>query len=187
MCALAEQCGPQDSTGGVLDQGNDSAANYRRNMSAFSHLPTLGNHATPQQIKTIMSLLWGDKLWQQYLKVTIVRNPWERAVSFFDYKNNALKKQISFEESLLNTERPYWFYDDGSPTADVYLRYENLDSDYQALCERLNLEYKPLPVMRKGQRDHKKPYWEYYDAQTQEIIAQEFEQEIAYFGYKFAA
>jgi hypothetical protein len=183
MVALGKQCSEHDCVGGVADQSDLS--NDRRNLEAFSHLPTGGNHATPGQIRPIAELLWGEELWPSYFKFTIVRNPWERAVSWLDYSRNELGRRVDLESALANTERDYWFDTAGEPLADAYIRYERLDEDYQSICERLDIPHQPLPRLRVGQRDRTVPYWEYYDESSRDLIARAFDREIEYFDYRF--
>lgn len=185
MVALGKQCGQHDSVGGISGGLEIEVANYRRNMCAFSHLPTHGNHATPGQLRDIVELLWGDQLWDQYFKFTIVRNPWDRAVSWLDYSLHELGQKLAFEHGLENTERPYWFSPAGEPLADFYLRYESLETDYETLCQRLGMAHEALPKLRVGQRDRSKPYWEYYSEDTRDIVARKFDREIDYFSYEF--
>lgn len=183
MVTLGNLCGPHDSVGAVADQAGGSAV--RRNMTAFSHLPTAGNHATPDQIKPITSALWGDAVWQQYTRLTIVRNPWARAVSWWDYARHQLGKNLPFRSALENSERPYWFDETGQRQAQVYLRCESLDEDFQRFCIDRNLQSEPLPRLRPGARDPGKPYWDYFNAEDQQTVAENFALEIAEFGYRF--
>ena len=183
MVALGKLCGAHDSVGAVADQAQSSGS--RRNMTAFVHLPTGGNHATPEQIKPITDALWGEALWQQYTRLTIVRNPWARAVSWWDYARNELGQQMAFSEALKNTERPYWFDANGTRQAQIYLRCESLDEDYQKFCTERNLATDPLPRLRRGARDPRKPYWEYFNTEDQQTVADNFALEIATFGYRF--
>ena len=184
MVALGSQCGPQDCVGGMLDQGSPDSASSRRNMAAFSHLPTAGNHATPGQLRPIVEALWGRDLWRSYLKVTIIRNPWDRAVSWWDYANNKLGRKIPLSDALHNTERDYWFHG-SEPWADLYLRYEHLADDYAALCNKLGLKPNPLPHLRSGTRDKQRPYWTYFDQVSRDRIARNFALELDHFGYRF--
>lgn len=182
LAALAEHCGVNDSVGGALDGENTG---QRRNMAAFSHFPTAGNHATPAQIRSVVSSLWGDEIWTTYHRITIIRNPWDRAVSWWDYANRYLKQPLNFEDALVNSERDYWLDTDGRPWAHTTLRYEALETDYRRLCEHLGLPCHPLRHLRRGnQRRH---YSTYYDTTTRAVIAQNFGLEIACYGYAFEA
>ncbi|MEM9532321.1 MAG: hypothetical protein AAGA23_15505 [Pseudomonadota bacterium] len=185
MVALGSVCGVQDSVGGVADSDDPALTGLRRNMTAFCHLPTGGNHAAPVDLKMITDALWGEGLWQHYVKVTIVRNPWARAVSWWDYATHRLEQDLPFDQALTNTERPYWFDDQGKALAQVYLRCENLKQDYLKFCGDYDIPTTALPRLRRGQRTPDKPYWEYYNDETRQLIADNFRLEIDHFGYRF--
>ncbi len=185
MVALGSLCGKHDSVGAAADLTEQFPLSQRRNMTAFSHLPTAGNHATPDQIQTVMNALWGPDPWQQYTRLTIVRNPWARAVSWWDYARNQLGAELDFEQCLENTERAYWFDGQGARLATVYLRCEQLDQDYQRFCDEHALPWHPLPRLRRGTRDHRKPYWDYFNDQSRQRVADNFALEIDQFGYQF--
>jgi hypothetical protein len=106
-------------------------------------------------------------------------------VSWLDYANHELGRDVGIAQAVENTERAYWFDEDGQPLADSYIRYECLDEDYRALCQRLHIPYQALPRLRVGRRDRSRPYWDYYDDDTRDRVAAAFDREIAYFGYRF--
>lgn len=180
LAALAHHCGPNDSVGGALD---GEYTGERRNMAAFSHLPTAGNHATPKQIRSVCDFLWGKDIWLRYTRITIVRNPWDRAVSWWDYANRTLGKNLSFEQALANSERSYWFTPDGEPWAQITLRYESLNADYEKLCSDLSLPCQPLQHLRPGSA--RRHYSTYYDARSRDLVARHFDREIEHYHYSF--
>lgn len=184
MAALGAHCGPHDTVGGALDREGHAKLSKRRNMSAFVHLPTAGNHAKPAQIKDVTNALWGPSIWSAYLKITIIRNPWDRTLSWWDYVNNSLERPMSLVAASINSERDYWFHG-AIQWPDVFLRYERLAEDYKSLCDRLQLPYRSLPHLRPGTRDRRKPYWAYFDEGSRAEVARNYSMEIDRFGYAF--
>lgn len=185
MYALSGLCSEHDSCGGIAGKVEQQVENRRRNMQAFSHLQTQGNHATPAEIKNICRMLWGEQLWQQYFKITVVRNPWDWALSLLDYTNNQLGARLDFSDVVTRSQRRYWFSEEGRPLADFYIRYERLNQDFESVCQRIGAEDATLPHFRIGQRDKSKPYWEFYTNENRELIQRTFALEIEHFGYRF--
>ncbi|MFK8020983.1 MAG: sulfotransferase family 2 domain-containing protein [Pseudomonadales bacterium] len=185
MYALSRLCNENDSCGGIAGKVEEDVDNLRRNMTAFSHLQTMGNHAAPEEIRDISDMLWGSALWQSYYKFTIVRNPWDWALSLLDYARNQLGSDINFDDVVKHSQRRYWFSDSDQPLADFYIRYEHLNEDYNSVCQHLQLPGEPLPHFRVGSRDKSRPYWEFYTEANRNLIAQIFAQEIEYFSYQF--
>lgn len=185
MYALSKLCNENDSCGGIAGHVEEKTENYRRNMQAFAHLQTMGNHATPSEIKDICEILWGSELWDRYYKFTVVRNPWDWALSLLDYSQNQLGATLSFTDVIERSQRRYWFSEDGKPLADFYLHYESLEDDFATVCRTIGAPETPLPHLRIGQRDKSKPYWEHYSDANRALIERAFEMEIDYFGYRF--
>jgi|GEM_PF-2057611 len=83
------------------------------------------------------------------------------------------------------TNTRYYFEPNGNRVADYYLRFENLNKDYQNLCNNLSIPYESLPVLKSNVRTSKAHYSTYYTEKTKEIIQSIFAEEIERFGYSF--
>jgi len=97
-----------------------------------------------------------------YFKFSFVRNPWDRAVSFYKYIGRPA--ECSFKrfalERLPNAlwRSMYWFvrpqaeflYDEGGLVVDFVGRFENLQSDFREVCSRLGLPESRLPVVNRS-------------------------------------
>lgn len=81
-------------------------------------------------------------VWRDYRKVSIVRNPWDRAISIFFWKNTKKRKKISpdinnftkyFQDNpqLLEINYPNYMID-GKDVIDTYIRFENFEDDILA-------------------------------------------------------
>ena len=65
---------------------------------------------------------------------------------------------------------------------DFIGRYENLQQDFDHVCDSIGIPRRILPHANKSRR---KPYWKYYNTKTRDIVAEIFREDIEYFGYEF--
>jgi hypothetical protein len=148
------------------------------------------------------------EVWNRYLKFSIARNPWDRLVSWFTWEARnkpSLKPQqrlhhrvgVPFRE-FAETRKIFkqflkgdWqtndrFYIlDGALCVDFIIRYERLTEDFDALCKRIGLPKIELPQLKSGIRPGGRHYSEYYDEESQALVAQRHANDIRLFGYQF--
>lgn len=149
-----------------------------------------------------------ETVWNDYLKISIARNPWDRLVSLFTWRNKnnpALKPRkrfyhylgVPFDEfghlkkQFLEYARSDWetndrFYIlDGELCADYVIRYENLNESFGELCERLEVPRIELPRLKTGIRPAQYHYSKYYDDETVDLVARRHANDLRLFGYEF--
>lgn len=124
----------------------------------YHRLPRQSNFRSHLDATSIRRI-FGQEVWDSYTKVTIVRNPWDVAISLFFWKkfNNRLKYDRDddpegvpnrlIERAGLNWSI-YSIHDE--PTPDFYIRYENLETDLAALCDSMHLDPKIALPRAKG-------------------------------------
>jgi len=148
---------------------------------------------------------------QNFCKITICRNPWDLQVSSFwqimaiEKRYKGLTKQaiqdrylqdfqnlmIALVEAPVNAAaqakiaKGFYFYENNQPFFDVALRFEHLQEDFDALCNRLNVPKVELPFLNTQSRLIQHPYQQYYTPHTRELINKAFHQVIDHFGYRF--
>jgi hypothetical protein len=83
----------------------------------------------------------GHSIWSDYKKISLVRNPWERAISIFFWKNTKRKKRPNLEnfteyfrshQFLLETNYEHYMIRKKN-VIDYFIRYENFEEDMLTL------------------------------------------------------
>ena len=134
------------------------------------------------------------ELWEDFFVFTFVRNPWDSVVSqwawklklagvsFEDYVDHAFRKPRRHHWSVPLRK---WFAkpDDGNKESiDFVGRFENLQEDFNTVCDTIGVQRTTLP--KKNKSEHK-PYWEYYNERTKVMVERRYSWVVNRFGYKF--
>ena len=150
-------------------------------------------HANPNNGLTVT-----PEQYQQYYKFTIVRNPWQRALSWYKnamrdeihQRNYGIDANLSFAQFIRRHAgsgflRPqtYWLKDfAGDMPMDFVLKFESLAEDFARLCVHLNLPPMHLPHKIEGEKTDDS---QYFDQATIDFIADYYHEEITLFNYSF--
>jgi hypothetical protein len=162
-------------------------------------------HMTAQSIRAVLA---DDAAFDAYFKFTVVRNPWDRLVSALAWTGQKWARgesltQLEFEQQiqqayeLFNVARsasgsvqlPQFLYPQclyvydaqRRPLVDFVARYENLEADWRAICQKLGVDT-PLP---QRMRSHHKVYRDYYSPRTRDLVAQMYAADAESFDYDF--
>ena len=149
-------------------------------------------HLTVQEIQKYYPNIKIDEL----TLFCVVRNPWDRAVSSFQWESKTWRaKKTNCPTNLKDfVKYPRWHNGQHSKTQLEFItngqenlvnfiaRFENLQSDFDFLCDSIGMKKQKLPHKNKSKHKH---YTEYYDDETREIVAEKYARDIEYFGYKF--
>jgi chondroitin 4-sulfotransferase 11 len=137
-----------------------------------------------------------------HFKFAFFRNTWDRFCSAFFYlEPHYLKQQHTFDNFVESTclqvasykktngwhfakQTDWLFKDDGTLALNFIGRYENLNNDFKLVCEKLNIEYKPLKRLNTS-KNSSINYRDMYTDRTKNLIAEAYAEEIKYFDYKF--
>ncbi len=151
-----------------------------------------------------------------YFKFTFVRNPWERLVS--EYLHKKVDRHLSLKEFVLHAlpekndfcdkyrhilpQSDYLFDQEGNQLVNFIGRFENLQKDFDYICQQLNINKTTLPhknsssslrrlLLRKlrhlfsSHNRINKHYSEYYDEELLDIVNRMYAKDIEIFGYQF--
>ncbi len=142
---------------------------------------------------------------EEYFTFSIVRNPWDRAVSRYFWERKlrrpAVKAFSDFRAYILarrglpasqwnvagdNPRKYTTQYEclelDGRIGVDKTWRYERLEEDYPEIAGRMGLTGVRLPRVFASEHD---PYWTYFDDETRQVVADAYRVDIEAFGYGF--
>lgn len=128
---------------------------------------------------------------KDYKFFTIIRNPYERVVSYFLYRKRRGFNLPSCTFKSYCQQQAYFFprmtYDwyVGKHKLDYIIRFENLQNDWANMCNKFNWNFPSLPHTNKALSLTRKHYSAYYDEQTKNMIDIIFKDDIEKFGYQF--
>ena len=136
---------------------------------------------------------------REYFKFSFVRNPWDRAYSWYQ---NVMRDPVQRQRLGENSEvqfadflrrrigkgmlkrQTYWLKNfAGEVGVDFVGRFEKLNRDFEFVCKTIGLENINLPHEIKG--SHKQSYTDAYNSQLRELVAEFYAEEINEFGYQF--
>lgn len=196
--ALAAHCGPQDVITQVRDNGysGQNDAGFRRHQPASSIRGKVD-----------------EKVWNEYFKFTIERNPWDKTLSRYWSalygKNPRLRHRISSFFISRTMTFPIWFRmkvlrgrtvaggvyhfpkhypmytEEGQVIVDFIGRFENRREHLQILSDHLKVPIDPDVRIGTATRKDHRPYTECYDEWMQGVIADYFREDLDLLGYRF--
>lgn len=147
-----------------------------------------------------------EEVWAEIFTFTIVRNPWDRMLSWYlSDLGKTISEDITFEKFLADPTRyvphlitcsEYILDDDGNILVDFIGKYENLESDWKKILMKIadgwgdkiganieHNEFAKLPVLNVAAG--KKDYHDCYNADMRERVAELCKRDIELFDYEF--
>ena len=139
-----------------------------------------------------------EEQFNKYFKFTIIRNPWDRAFSWY---KNVMRDEIHQKKQGITSEIPfnlflkkyigkgmlrpqtYWLKNyKGEIPLDFIGRFENLPETFQKIKNQFNLTQVEFPHKIRGNGED---YKTQYDKESIELIRGAYIEEIQLFGYTF--
>ena len=148
------------------------------------------------EITTVQRLMPPEQF-GRYFKFAIVRNPWNRLVSEYEFilrtprhgRHHKVKKLGSFAafvEMQIPRRDAYQTSQlcdgEGRLLMDFVGRLGNLQEDWQAICAHIGIPCTELPRINVGSY---KSYVEYYSKDLCDLVARNWAREIEMFGFGF--
>lgn len=157
------------------------------------------NHISAQKLK----ILLGDDIWDNYKKICVIRNPWDKTVSRFWWEIKSLAartdhhsfKSIAYAFSCYVKENYNKIADDKGVfmideniIIDSVIRYEDLENEMKKFCKTIGEKYRKnsLPKHKTETRRRNNHYRDYYTSQeTIDLVAKAHDLWIKEFNYTF--
>jgi len=148
--------------------------------------PSLRKHSTLKHYQQVLD----RETFQKLYKFACVRNPWERIMSFYfsphrlgeEWSRDNFIKLIEIVPSAISmlTTKDRTAIAKLKPEVDSIVRFENLQKDFDRVCDRIGIPQINLPHKNKKT---KKNYLDYYDDRLSQLIEKKFADDIETFGY----
>ncbi|KIN70839.1 Sulfotransfer 2 domain containing protein [Sulfitobacter noctilucae] len=172
------------------------ARNRRNRVKGIQTSGRLWKHSTLADINGLVSV---EEIAQMFT-FTLVRNPWDRMVSYyhwlkeqsFDHPAVVLARRTSFEAFLrdpaIQAAQRNWpasrYMADlnGTERSSSYIRLEHFAQDAEPLIAHLGFD---LQLPRENRSARSENFRDYYSSALREIVADCCAEDIARFGYSF--
>jgi hypothetical protein len=165
------------------------AGDLRSNLEDLIRLRKYYNHIPAYKVRQRAPA----RVWSQYLKFCVERNPWDKTVSHYYMRRDIeagrgteLTLEEYFRRGRFRLNYPL-YTEPGARKCivDRVLRYERLDADLAELMRELGVPFDgTLGVKAKGaHRRDRRSYRDVLEPRHAEIVARVFADEIALHGY----
>lgn len=141
-------------------------------------------------------LVLGPALWSEMFSFGVIRNPWDRMVSSYEYRRQYIAGPgalpaagMSFRDWMLTvvaaapTDREWrdqlWMLADEQwrPIVSRIYLYDDLAAGYADACARIGVEAREIPRFNVTDRGD---YRDYYDPETDALVRERFARDLAW-------
>lgn len=190
-CRTPDLPPPSEVTGQIVSAHGIVGARGQKGLRAEFY-----NHMTAKEIRKAL----GKEVWDTYTKITVVRNPFDKTVSWFwmnvhesirancandfEFAADTFRKWLKVAPTLPIDKGIYTI--NGVISCDIVLRYETLIKDFNEATGMLGIEGEvDLGHNKGGARRRPEEFKLYYDDASKDVVARHFKFEIRQFEYQF--
>ena len=124
---------------------NGLSKQNKKDLKKFTWPRVFHSHCSANEVKNYV----GDRVWNEYKKVSIIRNPWDYLLSFYHWNPGGgdrpeFKQWIFHNRHLIGANNVHYKIND-EKIIDIFLRYENLSGDIR----KLPLSHKEIKKVEK--------------------------------------
>jgi hypothetical protein len=176
--------GPQNYTAPLHDNHIKDVSNLRKGKRKHYFY----SHISASEIKGKI----GQEIWNSYFKFCFERNPYERFISLYYWRNQQREPQPPISEVLvpdiafrLKARGIELYTINGELAVDKVCLYENMDEELENIRVRLGIPEKiEVPKAKSSFRKDKRSYREILTSEQMENIRELFKKEMSLFGYE---
>lgn len=206
--ALSKYCGDEDIIAGIAREDEKLRQDYG-GRGPQNHLAPAANSGgwrwlrkrdrAPQEVlfynhmkATEVKEKVGERIWNEYFKFCIERNPWDRMISLYYFRNRtepraSITEFLRSDVPMILKRNGFGVYTiQGDVVVDRICRYENLDDDLEEVRLKLGMpETLALPRAKSSYRKDRRSYRELLSDEEAETIRAMFQDELSLLGYEY--